>query len=127
MDVGRTPPVAAAAAANNTTVGTSASNSAAAAVNRHNGNGTLSVDSSKGRLVMDRMDSIKNLFGCELRVVDDGVGGRDENAAARTTTTTTTFAVSRLDAYKAPDDHQLIDRLKVTRFRRSVATGHRCL
>lgn len=62
----------------------------------------LSVDSAKGRLVVERMDSIRNLFGCELRMV----GGADPSS-------TTTFAVRRLDEYKAPDD-QLIDRLKVT-------------
>lgn len=141
MDVGRTPPVTAAvtAAATYNTISTNTNNTSTStttvtttatvattttAANHYCGNGTLSVDSSKGRLVMERMDSIKNLFGCELRVVDDGAGGHDENTAAHTTstTTTTTFAVNRLDAYKAPDDHQLIDRLKVTtQLRRSVA------
>lgn len=64
----------------------------------------LSVDSTKGHLVIERMDSIRNLFGCELRVVDDD---NDCNKAR-----TTTFAVSRLDEYEVLDD-QLIDRLKV--------------
>ncbi|CAH1736964.1 unnamed protein product [Aphis gossypii] len=66
-------------------------------------NATLSVDSSKGRLVVDRIDSIRNLFGCELRIVR---GGSDTSAAV-------VFAVTKLDEYdgKAPDDH-LIDRLK---------------
>ncbi|XP_060871975.1 probable ribonuclease ZC3H12D isoform X1 [Metopolophium dirhodum] len=64
---------------------------------------TLSVDSSKGRLVVDRMDSIRNLFGCELRIVNRG-GGTSAPAVV--------FAVTMLDEYdKAPDD-RLIDRLK---------------
>jgi hypothetical protein len=65
---------------------------------------TLSVDSSKGRLVVDRIDSIRNLFGCELRIVHGGSGS----------STAVVFAVTRLDEYdrKLPDDH-LIDRLKV--------------
>jgi hypothetical protein len=67
----------------------------------------LSVDSAKGRLVVERMDSIRNLFGCELRMVDSS-----GDTGTTTTTTTTTFAVSRLDEYKAPDN-QLLDRLKV--------------
>ncbi|XP_025425865.1 probable ribonuclease ZC3H12C isoform X1 [Sipha flava] len=66
----------------------------------------LSVDSAKGRLVVERMDSIRNLFGCELRMVDSS-----GDTGTTTTTTTTTFAVSRLDEYKAPDN-QLLDRLK---------------
>jgi len=67
---------------------------------------TLSVDSSKGRLVVDRMDSIRNLFGCELRIVNRG-GGTSAPAVV--------FAVTMLDEYdKAPDD-RLIDRLKVPR------------
>lgn len=67
-------------------------------------NMTLSVDSSKGRLVVDRMDSIRNLFGCELRIVNGGGG---------TSAAEVVFAVTRLDEYdKAPDD-RLIDRLKV--------------
>lgn len=61
----------------------------------------LSVDSAKGHLVIERMDSIRNLFGCELRIVDGGDKAR-----------TTTFAVSRLDDYEVLDD-RLIDRLKV--------------
>ncbi|XP_060849724.1 endoribonuclease ZC3H12A-like isoform X1 [Rhopalosiphum padi] len=66
-------------------------------------NATLSVDSSKGRLVVDRIDSIRNLFGCELRIVHGGSGS----------STAVVFAVTRLDEYdrKLPDDH-LIDRLK---------------
>lgn len=66
-------------------------------------NATLSVDSSKGRLVVDRIDSIRNLFGCELRIVNGG-GGSSATAVV--------FAVTKLDEYdKAPDD-RLIDRLK---------------
>lgn len=64
----------------------------------------LSVDSTKGHLVIERMDSIRNLFGCELRLVDDD----NDCDEARTTT----FAVSRLDEYEVLDD-QLIGRLKV--------------
>lgn len=73
-----------------------------------NARNTLSVDSSKGRLVIERMDSIRNLFGCELQIVDDRHRHHRDCGEARTTT----FAVSRLDEYKAPDD-QLVDRLKV--------------
>lgn len=80
-------------------------------------NSTLSVDSSKGRLVVERMDSIRNLFGCELRIVDDrDVEDRRQHRDCGGTRDcgggTTTFAVSRLDEYQAPDD-QLVDRLKV--------------
>lgn len=50
------------------------------------------------------MDSIRNLFGCELRIVNDGGG---------TSSAAVVFAVTRLDEYdKVPDD-RLIDRLKV--------------
>jgi len=70
-------------------------------------NVTLSMDSSKGSLVVERMDSIRNLFGCELQIVNGG-GGTSTAAAAAVV-----FAVIRLDEYdKAPDD-RLIDRLKV--------------
>jgi len=68
-------------------------------------NVTLSVDSSKGRLVVDRMDSIRNLFGCELRIVCNGGGG--------TSAAEVTFAVTRLDEYDKEPDDRLIDRLKV--------------
>jgi len=68
-------------------------------------NVTLSVDSSKGRLLVERMDSIRNLFGCELQTVNGGGG--------TSTAAPVVFAVTRLDEYdKAPDD-RLIDRLKV--------------
>lgn len=67
----------------------------------------LSVDRSKGRLVVERMDSIRNLFGCELRVIDDDRCGDDGGGDK------TTFAVSRLDEYRPPDD-RLIERLKVS-------------
>lgn len=81
-----------------------------------NGN-QLSVNRSKGRLVVERMDSIKNLFGCELRIVDgdDGGGGDDGNGkddTAGQSRATTTFVISRLDDYKPLDD-QLVGRLKV--------------
>lgn len=85
-----------------------------------NGN-RLSVNKCKGRLVVERMDSIKNLFGCELRIVDgddDGGGcdggsgsGKDGGAAGQSRATTT-FVISRLDDYKPLDD-QLVERLKV--------------
>lgn len=76
----------------------------------------LSVDSSKGLLVLERMDSIRNLFGCELRIVaaaaDDD--NDDGGSGAKNKPRTITFAVSRLQSeYKALDD-RLIDRLKVS-------------
>lgn len=67
----------------------------------------LSVDSAKGHLVIERMDSIRNLFGCELRVVDERRCSDGDSKE-----TTMTFVVSRLDEYKPLDD-QLIERLKV--------------
>lgn len=81
-----------------------------------NGN-QLSVNRSKGRLVVERMDSIKNLFGCELRIVDgddggDDGSGKDGGTAGQSRAATTTFVISRLDDYKPLDD-QLVGRLKV--------------
>ncbi|KAL4089482.1 hypothetical protein QTP88_024510 [Uroleucon formosanum] len=64
---------------------------------------TLSVDISKGRLVVDRMDSIRNLFGCELRIINRGGG---------TSAPLVVFAVTMLDEYEKAPDGRLIDRLK---------------
>lgn len=71
---------------------------------------TLSVDSSKGRLVIERMDSIRNLFGCELRIVAEN---DSSDTAVNNASRMTTFAISRLQSEYKALDNQLIDRLKV--------------
>lgn len=63
-------------------------------------NNKLSVEKSKGQLVIQRLDSIKNLFGCELHITEDD-------------TDNCTFIVSRLNKYKVLDD-DLIRKLKVS-------------